>query len=488
MAFILLIFVAFSLSTQSCALSVAGIRRQHRRGSSSKSKVSVLSALTLSDEIARTDILPIDNRPHEQRVAAPRNARRLNHAFQHLYRHSDPRWDDNDWNDEEWLKDKEFQQNASLMYASSMNSNSTTTAQPINRKAAFAAIHYLHVHAGYSLEEIQNMHTSFPPLFEIDVKRHLRPKVRFLKDCMQGGSTNDNTCTKQVISAQLKAALPASFFGARFERTIAPRHAFLMHAGLPYGPELWNTSSDGEMTLFEEFLLMHRKPKQFAAMCNTWRGKYRSKELDGCLPFTSEQIVAFDKLFQRGLLSAARNDVDYVFPDEMDGKGNNKIVSAGPSPLTTANVTSAQLIHYMIKHGGNPYEEDVRGASLFHWAAGCGNLDGLKELVNSCNQLDFDRMGTKNDTATNNHGYQAALLWKASRDDATPFHWAAAGSGPKEFGKMLNSCFSHKLIDERKSQNSLVLSLQVQVDTHLFVTIYWTCANRKILNSYLKGS
>lgn len=332
--------------------------------------------------------------------------------------------------------------NADRLFAAS---NATAAAQPTNQRAALSAVHYLTTYGGYSWEDIQHMHAAFPPLFEMDVKRHLRPKMRFLKDCMKGeihlpSDNNGDICSRRVLHPRLRAVLPAGFFGARFERTIAPRHAFLVHAGLPYGRDLWNTVGGQTTSFFEEFLFMHRKPKQFAAMCNAWRSKYTSTNIDGCLPFTSEQIVAFDKLFQRGMLSAARNDTAYVFPDELDGtRSNGKSIDAA-SLMTTANVTSAQIIRYLIQHGANPYEEDVRGASLFHWAAGSGNLQALNELVTCCNQLGLDKMST-NDTkhAGSGHlinpGFHAALLWKASRDDATPFHWAAAGSGPKEFGK-----------------------------------------------------
>ena len=394
----------------------------------------LFSTLSLSNDdlLTHNNIQPIDNRPHEQRVDAPRHARRLNHAFQHLYRHSDPRWDDNDW-DADQCNDVKFQQNVTSVFGS-MDSNSTIAERPLDRNVALSAIHYLHVYGGYSLEEIRDMHASFPPLFEIDVVRHLRPKMRFLKDCMGGGvNVGIANSTMQVLCPELKAVLPASFFGARFERTIAPRHAFLVHVNLPNGKTLWEIVVDGR-SLFEEFLMMHRKPKQFAAMCNAWKSIYSSHS--NSLPITAEQIVAFDKLFQRGMLSAARNDTSYIFPDER----NKQHLSSGPCMMKTANVTTGQLIRYLIQHGGNPYEEDVRGASLFHWAAGCGNLEALQELVTSCNELDFDRMSTNETQASKNsqsYGALAALLWKASRDDATPLHWAAAGAGVKEFGKKL---------------------------------------------------
>jgi hypothetical protein len=79
------------------------------------------------------------------------------------------------------------------------------------------------------------------------------------------------------------------------------------------------------------------------------------------------------------MLSAARNNTAYVFPDVKNK--NNNADNDDPWLLTTANVTSRQLIRYPIQHGANQYWEDVRGASLFHWAVGCVNLDAFKELL-----------------------------------------------------------------------------------------------------------
>lgn len=309
-------------------------------------------------------------------------------------------------------------------------SNSTFAQQPINVESSLSAINYLHLHGGYSLDEIHQLHKSFPPLLEIDVRRHLRPKMRFLKDCLDGcivSSYPNSQSSMQTLDPKLKAALPGSFYGSRYERTIAPRHAFLIHLGLPSGRILWDSGSDNDdSSLLEQFLLMHRKPKQFAAMCNDWRRKYGATNIDNNLPITPEQVVAFDKLFQRGILSAARDDSNYVYSDDSKRDDNS------PSLLSTANVTSAQLVTYLIQHGANAYETDVRGASLFHWSAGCGNLDALKALVNCCNTRNV--IDSNSNSTLSTPGTSAALLWKASRDDAIPLHWAAAGAGPKEFG------------------------------------------------------
>lgn len=451
--------IAIARSLIHCTvLQESSSSRRQRRVPLFGTKTSVANEFYVATEahLNNTNIQPmIDKRPHEQRVSSPRKARRLNHPFQHLYRHSDPFWDDNDWSDDDYLNNDGFDSSMLEKFAlqdgsgdiATTDFNSTTAQQPINQRAALSAVHYLHVHGGYSIDEIQQMHEQFPPLLETDTLRHLRPKMRFLKDCLDGGDTTQRI---QVLNPQLKSILPANFFGARFERTIAPRHAFLVHLGLPSGRALWDdsvvhqsdTNRNANESLFGEFLLMHRNPKQFAAMCNKWRSRYGSTTTSiNNLPITSEQIVAFDKLFQRGLLSAARDDSAHVFTGDV--KEGNKGTKANhstsqPSLMQTANVTSAQLVRYLIQHGGNPYEEDVRGASLFHWSAGCGNLDGLRALVQSCDQLQTDRMNhqkkSEDDYLPEKPGIHAALLWKASRDHATPYHWAAAGAAPKQFG------------------------------------------------------
>ena len=107
----------------------------------------------------------IDRRPHEQRVSAPRKARRLNHPFQHLYRHADPSFDDNGWNDE---GNTQHPDDITEFYKKRIVTDSSTFAlQPIDIETSLSAIHYLHVYGGYSLDEIYQMHTTFPPLLEV---------------------------------------------------------------------------------------------------------------------------------------------------------------------------------------------------------------------------------------------------------------------------------------------------------------------------------
>lgn len=270
-----------------------------------------------------------DTRPHEQRAKGPRTARRMNHGFRYLFRH----------------EDEALEHMTSVEYLSQFYSNDT----------------------------IVKMNASFPPLLELNVSRHLHPKMRFLRETM--GLRN--------IS---EAAIPPQYFGARLERTVAPRHAFLVYQGLPNGRALLDNPSK-----WQEFLVSCRTTKRFCALCNQWREKDSA-------PITSKQIEAFDSMFGRGVLAAARDELCQL---------NNTW------PLDHINITSTDVLRLLIQHGANPLELDNRGVSLLHWAAGTGNLESVKALV------DF---------------FPKGVLERTGRDGATPLHWAVSGANSKEFG------------------------------------------------------
>ena len=329
------------------------------------------SSITLLEKQSK----PIDKRPYEQRLKAPRKSRRMNHSFMHLYRHDSAQFDDQ-----------------------KLAHGSISLTSP---KA------YLLEYAGLSNDDLESMTKSFPPLLEMDVKRHLRPKLRFLKHTLEAEANGQVSTIAKII--------PPHYFGSRLEKTVAPRHAFLMYMGLPHGPTL--LQNDGE--LFREFFVSHRKTKSFCAMCNQWSNRFGRKYADPLNRIIDDEIVfageekeeqdlitsqfidSFDSLFQRGLMAAARNDMD----------PQNQY-------LKNCNIASDQIINLLVRHGANPMETDIRDISLLHWAAGTGNKDGLIELVRSL---------------PGGFG-QAIFKMKAERDGATILHWAAAGAKPKEFG------------------------------------------------------
>lgn len=323
------------------------------------STITITSPSPIHD-INEVEEQPIDNRPHEQRTKGPRQARRLNHAFRYLYR------------------------NASHFY------RNMTAFEFFSRY--------------YTGFEILAMNETFPPLLDLNVSRHLHPKVRFLQETLH--------MDRNDADAMRSSNIPPQYFGSRLEKTIAPRHAFLVYKNLPHGKALLRSDSDTSIngnnesppaSRFTEFLLSSRKTNRFCALCNQWRKEQQHQQQGGheSIPtgtITSKQIEAFDCLFGRGVLAAARDDLV---------QWNNTW------PLDHINISSSEILRLMIQHGANPLERDIRGTTLLHWAAGTGNLAAVQELLPY---------------------FPNGMLETTERDGATPLHWAAAGANPKEFG------------------------------------------------------
>lgn len=277
-----------------------------------------------------------------------------------------------------------------------------------------SARNYLREYAGYSDAEINDMQKSFPPLLDLDVTRHLRPKLRFIKYTLQGNiKPIHNGKGPQPLSDAAKS-IPPQYFGSRIEKVLAPRHAFLMYMGLPHGPALL----ENDASLFQDFLISCRRTTTFCALCNKWRKEYgyiyfdddSIRNMMGKLDIpgdgnedvtvTTKQVDAFDTLFLRGIMAAARNDMDPLNQN-----------------LNHMNVTADEMVNLLVRHGSNALETDARDISLLHWAAGSGQVDTLKQLIKALPG-----------------GIDDAAKLKADRDGASILHWAAAGAESKVFG------------------------------------------------------
>ena len=264
-------------------------------------------------------------------------------------------------------------------------------------------LEFLQQEGGYSLEEVYEMNRTFPPLLQLSVRRQLYPKMQFLRYTL---GVHNNLSTE--------VRMPPQYFGARLERILAPRHAFLVYANLPHGKELLTTPSpvQEDRTLWQDFLLASRKPKRFAALCQSWQHLRRHQ--DPPTKRTFRQIEAFDALFGRGLMAAARNEL---------------VQHNNTWPLQHVNISSAQLMDLLIQHGASPVERDHRGVTLLHWACGTGNLCGAQVL------LKYMDAAAAMDAHDNNSTKRVSSVWLTTdRDGATPLHWAAAGAKAREFG------------------------------------------------------
>ena len=193
-----------------------------------------------------------------------------------------------------------------------------------------------------------------------------------------------------------------------------------MYMGLPHGPVLLENNA----TLFKDFLLSCRRTKTFCYLYNQWRNKFGSAFVDEHFSFkayeseyeyektqnnvhsirnsiiTPKQVDAFDSLFLRGIMAAAR--------DDMDPQGQH---------LQHVNITACDMIYLLTRHGSNPLETDVRDISLLHWAAGSGQTGALRQLIQALPG-----------------GIEEAVKLSADRDGASILHWAAAGAKSKSFG------------------------------------------------------
>lgn len=355
----------------------------------------------LSSPFALDEMEP-DRRPYEQRTERPRSARRMNHGFRYLYR-----------------TESHLHENIS-------------------------AFEYLTQF--YSENEVREMNRTFPPLLDLNVSRHIHPKIRFLQETILHDDGSNSLWAQHVHNERKedsvmnlsKLEIPSQYFGARLEKTIAPSHAFLVYMGLPHGLPLMQKKDETNIdprrrgrttTRWQDFMLSCRRTKQFCALCNQWQTE--QKQISGDTHshqrrITSEQIEAFQFIFGRGLLAAARDEL---------------VQANNTWPLEHINITSKEVLQLLIQHGANPLEKDTRGTTLLHWAAGTGNLEAFETLLPY---------------------FPDNLLEKTERDGATPLHWACAGANSKEFGTgghyhicqyLLSECEKDKTISTRDLVN-----------------------------------
>jgi ankyrin repeat protein len=339
-----------------------------------------------------------DRRPHVQRVAGPRPARRLNHAFRYLYR--GPTGGGGD--------------------SSSYDNDGQDFGHEHDQRQFLLRV-------GYTEAEIVNLCRRFPPVLQLPVTEQLAPKVRFLRDTIHIDLSNSTE----------RGWVPPEYFGLKLEAVVAPRHAFLMHAKLPCGRKLVESAGangDGGPTttlaaysqpeLWLQFVKNCRQStKHFAAFCQSLQSVTTNSRTAHPTPvypvIASRHVEAFQTVFSRGLLAAARDDLV---------QANN----TAWQPLEILDrLHSSDLVSLLIAHGANATERDHRGATLLHWACGTGNLRAAHVLSR-----------------------HVSVSAAAERDGATPLHWAAAGATPREFGTGGHADVCQYLMEQVQTQQA----------------------------------
>ena len=246
----------------------------------------------------------------------------------------------------------------------------------------------------------------------------------------------------------MEPAVPAEYFGARLEKILAPRHAWLVHNNFTHGAALFRTPSgqNSSRSLWTEFVRAARKPQGMAALCTQWK---QHQQLNKHTSITPQQIEAFDVLFGRGLLAMARNDLvqhNNTWPlDHFHTEYDNELLFDNTQPSNSKpRLTAADLTRLLIQHGANPHAVDHRGVSLLHWASSAGNLSVLKVLVEAT-KFSLDTLVTE-------------------RDHATLLHWAAAGAKAREFGCGGHVHICEYLLSQWDSSNEMSISRREYVN------------------------
>jgi hypothetical protein len=263
---------------------------------------------------------------------------------------------------------------------------------------------------GYTDTEINHLAEAYPPILEQNVHGKLAPKIRFLVDTLGGGSGTltwveeaqndmkfDEECNihnaEEVpmhtmrVSESAKKIIPPSFFKCNLDRSLGPRHAYLVHAGLPSGPAL--LKDDGR--LLKE-LLNASSLNDFVELCNRW----------AAAPLhTAEGVDAFERIFCAGLLPVARGDMT--------------------DALTDIGCNAGIMIKLLVADGANHLEKDTHGVLPLYWAAGTGNVQGAEALVKA-HLADMPQGNFKVDNFVD-----LMLHTLGAKNGATPLHWASCG-------------------------------------------------------------
>lgn len=263
----------------------------------------------------------------------------------------------------------------------------------------------------YTNGDVARMDEEFRRFSSLGVKEILSPHVRFIVRTLGGGTGDIGDGAECAIEgsefiphnlqvSELGKTVPPIFFAKRLEKFLAPRHAYLVHFGLPHGKAL--LENDGQ--LFQQFLETSEKSaSEFARLCNEWSLATRGVAFSSTILHTPNLVEAFERAFHSGLLPCVQN--------------------VHTSDLDLIGCTPGGMVDLLLQHGANAIEHDQFGISGLHWAAATGNMNGARALLKFLVDA-----GEAEDVA------ELLMNAKGAKDGATPLHWACCGVENRKFG------------------------------------------------------
>jgi ankyrin repeat protein len=365
----------------------------------------------------------------------------------------------------------------------------TTASEALNLK--LPAPQFLIEVAGLDRDVISGWLLEFPQLATLDTRRHVAPKWRFLTRSLLGASSADATFVGQVAVDDpedarrlIAAGVPPQFFGARLEKVVAPRHAFLAsRQDLPSGAELLRRHGRGTLrrggedevegyypscsrSLFAD-VLAARTDRAFATLCSGWAAEeaaifggfdpqqhhdqqlqhqHQHQELKVPASVRSDDVHGFCSVFQRGLLAAVRGELQ-----EGSGVSAGTMVRLLLEHGATDEYTPPSFSPSPSSTSSSSFSSSSSGAaSALHWACGCGNLEAAQALCSSSSSSSFTSSSSSSSFSSSSPSSSAddpTLV--LDKQGASVIHWAAAGAEAHRFGTGGHRDVVKWLVEER---------------------------------------
>ena len=115
-----------------------------------------------------------------------------------------------------------------------------------------------------------------------------------------------------------------------------------------------------------------KNPTEFARQCNEWETEHKDRT-ESRHNDASRETYAPAKVHMVESVMAMEN----AFLDGLVRFGRNEMTE----DLKVLGTTPSKMLPLLLDHGANYAEHDEWGSTVLHWAAGTGNLDGVRALI-----------------------------------------------------------------------------------------------------------